>query len=154
MSRFKEGDEVMCVTHQYESIRFGERRTVLEVIPNSNPWDLIKLRNAFSPIGTSNYTSANFKLVKPKRKKEQEQMAYERIKYFAIKLNDPDQHGNIDGATVLSVDVTTPLRDSKHQVQIDVGKHIQHGEQWLLVSTVALIEGEAPRPPIRVTEYK
>lgn len=151
--------------YQYDNVQHrwphGEYRRVKAITTDENGW--YYTLTVWNPVAgrNSNYTPNNFERHPNKevpaytQLDEDTTVAYERIKYFGIKLNPPENHGVIDGAEVLSLDAsTTPLRNTRHEVQADIGKHIQHGDQWLMVQTVAMIEGEAPRPPIRITEYK
>lgn len=49
---------------------------------------------------------------------------------------------------------TTPLRTAKTQVMDDIKKIIKSGERWIVCQTVCMMEGEEPRPPIRMTEFR
>lgn len=105
----------------------------------------------------SRYNPRNFE------KRDNTEMAYEATRYFAVKLSPGDQQ---DGQPLSLAPITpgvgdmhssadtTPLRKTRHEVKVDVQKIVQEGDRWLVVQTVCLIEGEEPRPPIRVTEYK
>lgn len=88
----------------------------------------------------SRYNPANFK------QENAEMAAYERVKFTAVRLNED---GHIDPTFVYNA-----WHDSKHEARVEVAKIIEHGERIVVVQTVMLIEGEEPRPPIRVTEYK
>jgi hypothetical protein len=76
----------------------------------------------------------------------------ERTKYFAMKLAS-DYHLHEDGV-VFDETSGTLLRGSKHQTALDVTRIIKEGEKWLVLQTVQLMEGQPPRPPIAITEYK
>lgn len=119
----------------------GEYRRVLFVSYNESGgyWEL----GVFNPnMNTvSRYNPANFT--------KDSEMAYERTKYFAVKLNHPE-----DGLSYLFSGDETQARDTRHEVQVDVGKIIKHGDRWLVCQTIMMIEGEEPRPPMRITEYK
>lgn len=140
----------------------GEYRRVLEVRLEPYEgrfWVLVVLKPGASMV--SSYNPHNFE------KQECAEMAYEKTKFFAMKMNPGQLPGNATDlglrlypvmvgslSDIHSDAMTTPLRDSRHEVRVDVTKLIAEGDRWLVVQTVCLIEGEEPRPPIRVTEYK
>lgn len=149
---FKAGDMVgLNGNYRYPGWAHGEQRVIIEVEYSEfeDRWALA-ISNPQSPYGVSKYNPRNFT-------KDTVNMAYERTKFFAAKITNGDLiDAQLDGE--MSNDVgdplNTPMRDSKYQVQQDVAKIIKHGEKWLVLQTVAMIEGEEPRPPIRITEYK
>ena len=49
---------------------------------------------------------------------------------------------------------TTPLRESRTKVTNDVRDIIKHGERWVICEAIAFIDGEPPRPPIKLTELR
>lgn len=164
MAKFMEGDVVRCLAHHYSGVQFGEYTSVVKVSHQPHTGnELITLKNSCSPYGTSDYDASNFKLhFRPKRNRPM--ATAERTKYFAVKLNPAyihddgglvfDEVGKIHPGDIAGGLSTTPLRNSQHEVRVDVNKRIAEGDKWLVVQTVALLEGEEPRPPIRVTEYK
>ena len=80
----------------------------------------------------------------------EEDMAYERTKYFAMKL-DP---GRSDELPVMG-ETATKLRDTASMVKRDIEMMgISQGDRWMIFQTHSLLEAEPPRPPIRITEYK
>lgn len=147
---FNAGDTVtLNGNYKYPGWGVGEARTVIAVnySENEDRWTLA-IANPQSPFGVSNYNPHNFM--------KGPATMYERIKYFAAKIVDGDMlEIQINGETSRNGDImNTEMRDSKHQVQVDVAEVIKHGDKWLVLQTVAMIEGEEPRPPIRITEYK
>jgi len=157
---FEDGD---LITPKRNSYRYpdwphGEYRPIIRVTLDSydgSRWTLAVLRPGRNSV--SFYNPHNFE------KKDAEMAAYEKTKYFAMKLSDGIQETNhglrLDTHTIGPGDMalteyTTPLRDHRTQVQGDVKARIAEGDRWLVVQTVCLIEGEEPRPPIRITEYK
>lgn len=121
----------------------GEYRTVKAVTTDEDGkfytltvWNPVAGRN-------SNYTPNNFE------KQDTKTMApYERTKYIGVKATD-------DGDIPYKEDCEfTEWRNSQHEVRCDIAKTIGAGDKWLVLQTVCLIEGEEPRPPIRVTEYR
>lgn len=150
------GDLVRCMTHEYDSIPYMSIRRVLEVI--QGPYGpLIKLRNPKSPCGTSDYKASNFRLVKRVTTERIPDMAYEKTKFFAVEM-DPNLDNSVSPTgevrLVHSGRRTTPLRNLKYETLNDVKKEIEAGEKWMVFQTIALVEGEEPKPPIKVTEYK
>lgn len=152
---FQVGDTVCCVVDWYAGLRRGWTRKVLDVRKKGST-NIIVLRNNFSPytdasgMRTSEYDASNFELVR-RPAKEKAMAAYEKTKYCAIRVGNDEA---IDGVTISGATDETEWRDTKHQVTVDVGKVIKEGERWLVLQTVMMIEGEEPRPPIRITEYK
>ena len=168
MTKFQEGDYVRCDCCSYSSLTFGHRYRVLGVTRSAKGNELLTLKNKHSPYGTSDYDARNFTL--HQRQENAEMAAYEATKFFAVKLRtdyreQTDYHEQTDGLALetiqrsapgdMSLHVhSTPLRSHRTQVQSDVKARIAEGDRWLVVQTICLIEGEEPRPPIRVTEYK
>lgn len=95
---------------------------------------------------------------------------FARTKYFAVKLNmsstAPEEHGLADNGGLHLADVntdpaedsnhndTTRLRDSRQEVLQDVKMLIEGGEKWAICQMLAVVDGEPPRPPVRVTELR
>jgi hypothetical protein len=127
----------------------GEYRRVQNVVyhETSNHWTL-RIWNP-SMARYSEYNPHNFK------KQEADMAPYEKTKFFAAKICDGVIEAQIDGeCSREGGPLNTQFRDHKSAVIADVSKIIKQEEQWVILQTVALIEGEEPRPPIRVTEYR
>lgn len=158
------GELVVPTTRSYSGWDGCEPRLVEEVVCNSegDRWGY-KIRNPISPVGYSIYNCNNFDPAPAwaQALRQETKMPIERTKFFALKLTDGAQvkegllleavgHGVGDMHRVY---MTTPQRDSQHEVRVDVNARLKEGDRWLVVQTVCLFEGESPRPPIRVTEY-
>lgn len=142
---FEVGDRITPKPHGYSYDNaqhqwpHGEYRTVKAITTDEDNryytltvWNPVAGRN-------SNYTPHNF------QKQDTEIMApYERKKYLGIQVDDK---GDATGEH-------TQWRDSRHEVRVDVANRINPGDRWIVLETVCMIEGEEPRPPIRVTEYR
>jgi hypothetical protein len=151
--------------YKYQGWAPGEAREVVEVVylELSDVW-VIKISNPLSPLGYSNYTPTNFKRAPfqysgkqwvAQQQFKQKDTPMERVKFFAMKIgNFQEDDERLTLSSGKWPEIMTPLRDSRHQTQIDVQKQIVEGEQWVVVSTVQKMEGLAPRPPIQITEYK
>lgn len=119
----------------------GEARQVLAVAINESGgyWELAVWNPNMKAV--SRYNPGNFKTI---TKQEAPMAAYERTKYFASRI---DENGAILGAH-------TSFTDTKSETIHNVKSMIGEGQRWLVLQTVCLVEGEEPRPPIRITEYK
>ena len=132
--------------------------------------------------GWSLYSPNNFFVVPAPLESEEHEMAKEQTndRFFAIKLNrNPEDVGikqeDVPHALSLGYDEnggfhladvntnhevdenhydTTPLRDSRTKVTNDVRDIIKHGERWVLCEAIAFIDGEPPRPPIKLVELR
>jgi hypothetical protein len=106
--------------------------------------------------GYSLYNPANFELYHCNQSKEDTTMSYRQTRFFAMQVLGEDTMGgfNVVDKGAESPIVTTPLRAHQSEARKDVKDQIREGEQWVVCQTVCLIEGEAPRPPIRVTEFR
>lgn len=145
--------------------RVGEYREVLDVIQNLNQDWVLVIENPVCA-RTSEYTPKNF----IKREGVTHVTAgFARTQYFAVKLNlgqAPEQSGISDNGGLWLSDVnkdhetdvnhydTTPLRLSRQEVLSEIKERIEAGESWVICQTLALVQGEPPRPPIRVTELR
>lgn len=156
MVNAKIGDIVRCKTH-YESIPYGETRRVQAVV--RGPYGLlITLNNPTSPCGTSDYKASNFSLVRRAYPGERTEMAsFERTHFFAVQM-DPDKDrlrtDNDNTIMLMGGGTVTPLRHNKSETLADIKDQVRPGEKWMVFQTIALVEGEEPKPPIKVTEYK
>lgn len=162
----------------------NEPREVKEVVRDEDNGNYtLRIWNPFKTNGAgfSHFNPDNFRVV-PRRDDEDQNMVKEQIadRFFAIKLNrNPedvrikqedvphtlslgyDENGGFHLADVNTnheVDEnhydTTPLRDSRTKVTNDVRDLIQHGERWVICEAIAFIDGEPPRPPIKITEIR
>jgi len=153
MTGFRKGDVVRCAVDHYAGLRRGWSRVVLESHIKGDS-EVIVLRNKTSPytnadgVPTSEYLACNFTFVRRPQKENAEMAAYERTKFIGVRATED---GNIDASSNRE---QTSWRDTKHEVRVDVAKIISEGEKWIVVQTVMMIEGEEPRPPIRITEYR
>jgi hypothetical protein len=120
----------------------GEWRKVHAVEIDENGYYVLVVWNPVKG-DFSRYTPYNFV------EQENRKMAgYERTKYIGARATE-------DGDIAYGGDREyTQWRNSQHEVRVDIAKVIGAGDKWLVLQTVCLIEGEEPRPPIRVTEYR
>lgn len=157
------GDWVCPKISSYYGWRKQEPRQIEEVVyfEEADRWTY-RICNPTSEKGYSNYNVNNFYKVGDAHYGEHKMAAYEKTKFFAMKIASPYGTESLsfeatsvfhpgDMARTLH---TTPLRDHQSAVRADVSSRIQEGDRWLVVQTVCMFEGEPPRPPIRVTEYK
>jgi len=125
----------------------GEYRQVLGVVYNTD-YDYWSLE-VFNPElrVVSKYNPRNFI-------KEHETVAphYQKTKYFAMKLDLASPNSDVE-LTFIEMS-ETPLRDTASMVKKDVEAVLGEGDKWIILQTHSLLEAEAPRPPIRITEYK
>lgn len=155
--RAQVGDLVRCMTHEYASLPYMSIRRVLEVIEGPSYGPLIKLKNPKSPYGTSDYKASNFRLYKRETTETIPDMAYEKTKFFAVETDpEKDRIMTDSGDCILHFGGrrTTPLRNLKYETLNDIKDQISAGEKWMVFQTIALVEGEEPKPPIKVTEYR
>lgn len=106
----------------------------------------IRIKNHLSPLGYSNYSPNNFQQSwYDREQRKTPKMAQERSKYIGIR---------IDAEGIPRVELGfTPWMDTRHQAQVFVGQMIDTGQRWIVMQTVQMMEGEEPRPPIKITEY-
>lgn len=93
----------------------------------------------------SNYDPRNFKVVNPEENGEIG-MA-QRAVYYAVDFTE-----NKEGYGPESRTIRGPY-STKHEARVDVATIIHEGDKWVIMQTIMLIEGEPPRPPIRITDY-
>lgn len=147
------GDYVKCLVRHFEEYAYGDKATVLDVykdVDNGN-WKIC-LPNSGSPVGHTWYLAENWKLLT--RVKEQNMAAYEKTKYFVAVVNEFEST-----PTFLVPDPSTigPMRDTKSEALRDAETRIRAddaGKKLIILQTIALIQEEDPRPPIKITEYK
>lgn len=148
------GDAITpCGEYSYDNAQHkwpsGEYRAVVSVGLDDNGYNYVL--GVYNPVShrISYYTPTNFK--------KADTIMYEAAKYFAVKLqsqNTPIEHGLLlQSGGVMTAD-TSPLYGNVLQVQQFVEKQLQEGDRWLVVKTVALLEAEPPRPPMKRTDYK
>ncbi len=133
MYDFKEGDVVKCRVYDYASYNYGDFAVIIKVNENT-----LTIRNDASPYGTSDYVKNNWIFVRRPQKKDN-QMAYEKTKYFGIKMTSIGK---------------TEMYDHQSEVRTTIKERLQEGEQWIIVQTLCMIEYAEPKPPIKVTEYR
>lgn len=108
--------------------------------------------------GYSHYNPDNFELASNKLLGTTPMT--QKAQFFAIRLQEEQTtgDGSLEITDVRNTDAgaihTTPLYDTKQDVVELVRSRILHGERWMVLQTVCLLEGEEPRPPVRITEYR
>lgn len=141
-------------------------------------WNPFKTNGA----GFSLFNPDNFRVASQPEPSEDTPMTTEKTqdRFFAIKLNrNPEDVGikqeDVPHALSLGYDEnggfhladvnpdheadvnhydTTSLRDSRTKVTNDVRDIIKHGERWVICEAIAFIDGEPPRPPIKLVELR
>lgn len=147
------GDTVRCDVNVYQSYKKGQTATVLGVEFSNSGNLLLVLENTMCEFGRSQYVAVNWTIVKrvqaAEPKKEAKTVAYEKTKYFGILTVDTD------GCSELQLgDRRTNLCDSKSEALKLTQELMGKGETWIILQTIALLEPEVPRPPIKITEYR
>lgn len=135
---FRKGDIVRCVVDHYSEYNRGDVATVY-----GTNGHLIMLANVQSPVCFTEYHSSNFVLYK----RNYQMPAYEKTKYFASEIEDTEK-------LMFIIDSRTPLRDHQSETISDVKSIIRKDQRYMILKTVALIEYEEPKPPIKITEYR
>ncbi|QIG70487.1 hypothetical protein PP744_gp024 [Rhizobium phage RHph_N38] len=156
MPRARKGDRVRCISYDYAFYPYGSIGEVLEVgRADGTGNDIIKLANPESPLGYSWYLTKNFQFLERSVKQDTKTMAaYEKTKYFVAVV---DEEKTTPQFLVLDVESVGPLRDMKSEAFSDARIRIRAddaGKKLVILQTIALVEEEDPRPPIKITEYK
>ncbi|QIG67732.1 hypothetical protein PP747_gp031 [Rhizobium phage RHph_Y38] len=156
MVRAKKDDVVKCVSQDYIEYPYGALATVLEVgIQSDTGNTIIKLPNTRSPLGYSWYLAKNWELIRRAKEPRRETMAaYEKTKYFVAVV---DEERSTPTFLVHDPDTVGPLRDYKSEAIKDAELRIRAddaGKKLIILQTIALVQEEDPRPPIKITEYK
>ncbi|QIG76550.1 hypothetical protein EVC27_025 [Rhizobium phage RHph_I1_6] len=154
MPSAKKGDVVKCLVSDYSEYEKGDEAFVLGVSQLH-----IKLANRKSPIGYAWYLSKNWAFVRrghpaAEDTRRETMAAYEKTKYFVAVL---DEEQTTPQFLVLNMDSVGPLRDMKSEAFTDARTRIRAddaGKRLVILQTIALVEEEDPRPPIKITEYK
>lgn len=152
MSQFKTGDIVTCNVDVYQSKKRGEKCKVLGIEVSAHNNALLILENTMTDYGTSPYKAENFSLYqrgKEPKKKETKHMGYERTQYFGIRIAFKDESG-----ILFDNDRVTNMCNGKTEALKQVQDVMAKDETWMILQTVAMLEPEDPRPPIKITEYR
>lgn len=145
----KKGDFIQCLTRTFEEYALHQKVVVQDALYDvaTAKWK-VKLPNSQSPVGHTWYLAENWRLLsRGPHNQESEMAAYEKTKYFAIRMDE-------EQASLAFASTATEPRDLKSDTLKDVKEFIQPGERWMVLQTICLVEVEDPKPPIRVTEYK
>lgn len=81
-------------------------------------------------------------------------MAYERTKYFVAVV---DEVKSTPTFMVPDAETVGPLRDTKSEALKDAETRIRGddaGKKLVILQTIAMIQEEDPRPPLKITEYR